>query len=254
MTVIADRDATSKRPPTRSKRPPSDPAGRRYLSRMTLYETEEKRELLRPDAFEEVARHDPWSREIERLSRGGHWLSRLQDVDLKSYLPDDILTKVDRMSMAHSLETRVPLLDHKVVEFAAKIPPEMQLSRGRSKRVLKRAMAGLLPQSVFERPKRGFAIPLGRWFRGPLKDFPRDLLLSERSRRRGIFDTAAVERILTDAGRGGVLDLPVWTLLSFELWCRAFLDRRPKAVVAGPVGAPHRVSVLMDGACRAGIV
>ena len=229
-------------------------AGRRYLSRMTLYETEEKRELLRPDAFEEVARHDPWSRELERLSRGGHWLSRLQDLDIKSYLPDDILTKVDRMSMAHSLETRVPLLDHKVVEFAAKIPPEMLLSRGRSKRILRRAMAGLLPESVFERPKRGFAIPLGRWFRGPLKDYPRDLLLSERSRSRGIFDTAAVERLLSDARRGGVLDLPVWTLLSFELWCRVFLDRRPSAEVPVPIGAPQPVPVLMDGACRAGIV
>jgi asparagine synthase (glutamine-hydrolysing) len=231
----------------------SMPAGRRYLSRMTLYETDEKRQLLRPDAFEEVARHDPWSSEVERLSRGGHWLSRLQDVDLMSYLPHDILTKVDRMSMAHSLEARVPLLDHKVVEFASKIPPEMQLSRGRSKRVLKRAMAGLLPESVFERPKRGFAIPLGRWFRGPLKDFPRDLLLSERSRRRGIFDTAAVERLLDDPGRGGALDLPVWTLLSFELWCRAFLDQRPREAVPSPGDARPAASVRMNEACRAGI-
>src|SRR3989449_1914609 len=150
------------------------PDGRRYLNRITLFERDEKRRLLRPEVFEEVARHDPWFREAERLRRGGHWLSRLQDVDLTSYLPLDILTKVDRMTMAHSIEARVPLLDHKLVEFAARIPPDMLLRGGRSKHILKRAVAGLLPDWVLEKPKRGFAIPLGRWFRGPLRGFVRD--------------------------------------------------------------------------------
>ena len=210
------------------------PFERRYLDRLTLFDRSEKKRLLCPDVFKEVARHDPWAREAERLSRGGHWLSRLQDVDLSSYLPLDILTKVDRMSMAHSIETRVPLLDHKVVEFAARIPPEMLLREGRSKHILKRAMKGLLPESVLEKPKRGFAIPLGRWFRGPLRDLPRELLLSEQSRRRGILDMAGVERLLLDSRRRGTLDLPIWTLLSFEMWCRTFLDRRPRAVASSP--------------------
>ena len=227
------------------------PDGRRYLNRLTLYERAEKRQILRPDVFDEVARHDPWFREAERLSRGGHWLSRLQDVDLTSYLPLDILTKVDRMSMAHSLEARVPLLDHKVVEFAARIPPELLLRGGRSKHILKRAMTGLLPESVLEKPKRGFAIPLGRWFRGPLRDLPRDLLLSERSRRRGIFDTAAIERLLADPTRGRDLDLPVWTLLSFELWCRAFLDGRPAAVASNHGEVRHLAPMERNEARRA---
>jgi len=222
------------------------PDGRRYLDRLTLYDRHEKRKLLRDDVFEEVARHDPWVRETERLSRGGHWLSRLQDVDLTSYLPLDILTKVDRMSMAHSLEVRVPLLDHKVVEFAAKIPPDMLLRRGKSKQILRRAMSGLLPESVFEKPKRGFAIPLGRWFQGVLADFPRDLLLSERSRNRGILNAAAVERLLADPKRRGVLDLPVFTLLSFEMWCRAFLDQRPRAVTPSPLGSTRPAPLSWD--------
>ncbi len=119
------------------------PDDRRYLHGLTLYEPHDTKMLLRPDVYAEVARHDPWAREAARLSRDGHWLSRLQDLDLTSYLPLDILTKVDRMSMAHSIEARVPLLDHKVVEFAARIPPEMLLRDGRSKHILRRAMAGL---------------------------------------------------------------------------------------------------------------
>ncbi len=212
------------------------PDGRRYLDRLTLFDLDEERQILRPEVFEQVTRHDPWQREAEHLSRGGHWLSRLQETDLASYLPLDILTKVDRMSMAHSLEARVPLLDHKVVEFAARIPPTMLLRRGRTKHLLRRAVAGLLPASVLEKPKRGFAVPLGRWFRGPLRDYPRDLLLSERCRQRGIFDPAAVERLLADPRRGSEMNLPVWTLLSFELWCRTFLDRRPRAVPWASLG------------------
>jgi len=216
------------------------PHGRRYLNRLTLFDREGMRTILRPGVLELVAPHDPWWREARRLSRSGHWLSRLQDVDLTSYLPLDILTKVDRMTMAHSIEARVPLLDHKLVEFAARIPPDMLLRGGRSKHILKRAVAGLLPDWVLEKPKRGFAIPLGRWFRGPLRGFVRDLLLSARSRRRGIFDPAAVERLLEDPVRGRDLNLPVWTLLSFELWCRAFLDQRPQAVTAPPGGTLQR--------------
>jgi asparagine synthase (glutamine-hydrolysing) len=101
-------------------------------------------------------------------SGDGNWLSALQRLDMKNYLPLDILTKVDRMSMAHSIETRVPLLDHKLVEFAATIPPELNLHNGTTKYVLKQAMRGILPEEIIDRPKQGFAIPLGYWFRGKL--------------------------------------------------------------------------------------
>src|SRR5678815_2847442 len=158
------------------------------------------------------------------------WLSALQYSDLHGYLPLDILTKVDRMSMAYSIEARVPLLDHKLVEFAATIPPELQLQNGERKALFKRAMRGVLPEAVIARPKRGFAIPLGRWFRGPLAPFVHDLLLSQKSLGRGIFDPGQIRRIVAQPERGQEdLDLQLWTLMSIELWCRLFLDRQPVA-------------------------
>jgi asparagine synthase (glutamine-hydrolysing) len=145
-------------------------------------------------------------------------------LDLHSYLPLDILTKVDRMSMAHSIETRVPLLDHRLVEFAATIPPELQIRDTTRKYVFRRALEGTLPPEILARPKRGFAIPLGRWFRGELAPFVSDLLFASRSRDRDIFNREYVERLLRWHGRGRDLDLQLWTLISFELWCRTFLD------------------------------
>jgi len=132
------------------------------------------------------------------------------------------------MSMAHSIETRVPLLDHKLVEFAATIPPEMNLRGGTTKYVLKQAMRGILPNGIIDRPKHGFAIPLGYWFRGKLGAYVRDLLLGESARRRGFFNASYIENLVAQHERGRNLDLQLWTLISFELWARVFLDRRAK--------------------------
>ncbi|HEV8702644.1 MAG TPA: asparagine synthase (glutamine-hydrolyzing) [Candidatus Polarisedimenticolia bacterium] len=217
----------------------------RYLDAVTLFRAEEKRRLFRPAAFEMLSLEDPWQAEAEWLQRSsGDWLSALQYLDIKSYLPLDILTKVDRMSMAHGLETRVPLLDHRLVEFAATIPADLRLRDGVTKHILKRAMRGLLPDSIIDRPKQGFAVPLGRWFRGRLDGFVRDLLLSTRSRSRGILSETYVERLIERHGAGRPLDLQLWTLISFELWCRTFLDSRTprfEATSAAPrvAAAPH---------------
>jgi asparagine synthase (glutamine-hydrolysing) len=213
----------------------------RYLDAQTLFRWEDKRRLFRPEAFEQLTRDDPRRSEGTCLEgMEGDWLSALQAFDFKTYLPLDILTKVDRMSMAHGLEARVPLLDHRLVEFAATIPAAFKLRDGTTKHIFKRAMRGLLPDAIIDRRKRGFAVPLGRWFRGRLGGFVRDLLLSERSRRRGIFNEDYIERLLKRHERGRALDLHLWTLISFELWCRTFLDtcapRRVEAVVT-PVGS-----------------
>ncbi len=214
----------------------------RYLDAATLFRMDEQQRLFRPDAFEHLSRHDPWRTAAAPLGNGRrHWLSALQRLDLMTYLPLDILTKVDRTSMAHSLEARVPLLDHKLVEFAATIPPNLQLRNGTTKYIFKRAMAGILPQSVITRPKHGFGIPLGRWFRGQLVGFVRDLLLSERSRQRGILDAAYIEALVERHERGRDLDLQLWTAMSFELWCRMFLDRRPRP----PVGAADSATLAV---------
>jgi asparagine synthase (glutamine-hydrolysing) len=145
-------------------------------------------------------------------------------MDIKNYLPNDILTKVDRMSMAHSIEARVPLLDHKFVEFTATIPPELKLHGKTTKYIFKKAMEGILPAEVLYRPKRGFAIPLGRWFRGQLSLYVRDLLLSRKSLNRGLFRKSYIERLIELNDRGRPLDLQLWTLITFELWCRRFID------------------------------
>jgi asparagine synthase (glutamine-hydrolysing) len=198
----------------------------RYLDALTLFDRNSRDALFQESAAERMLAEDPWQDLAACLAReDSHWLSAIQYLDMKTYLPLDILTKVDRMSMAHSLEARVPLLDHKLVEFAAAIPPGLKLHNGRTKHIFKQALEGILPESIIDRPKQGFAVPLGRWFRGELNGFVRDLLLSPTSRARNIFNPAYIEKLLLLQSRGRPLDLQLWTLISFELWCRTFLDR-----------------------------
>ena len=167
-----------------------------------------------------IAPRDPWT-PATRLDVGG-----AVRCDLHSYLPLDILTKVDRMTMAHSIEARPPLLDHRLVEFAATIPAHLRLREGTTKYLFKQAMRGVLPDHIIDRPKQGFAVPLARWFREDLATFARDILLSPTGRQRGLFDLRHVERLLQLNQRGRDLDLQLWTMLSFEMWCRRFLDGR----------------------------
>jgi asparagine synthase (glutamine-hydrolysing) len=203
----------------------------RYLDANVLFRRADRERVFQPDAFRQVHPHDPHAMALQFLQQAnGHWLSRLQYLDIKQYLPNDILTKVDRMSMAHSIEAREPLLDHKLVEFAATIPPELKLKGQTTKYIFKKAMEGILPPDILHRPKRGFAVPLGRWFRGKLNTFVRDLLLSKTSRDRGILDPACVERVLRLNDQGRNMDLQLWTMISFELWCRKFVDQSESRV------------------------
>jgi asparagine synthase (glutamine-hydrolysing) len=207
----------------------------RYLDAVTLFREDARRRLFTPAVVECLAlarRETP----AAGAATPAHWLSALQYRDIHTYLPLDILTKVDRMSMAHSLEARVPLLDHRLVEFAATIPPSMLLRGGAGKHVFKRALRGLVPDAVLDRPKQGFGVPLSRWFRGPSAPIVRDLLLSARSRARGLFDTGYVEQVIARQARGRELDAHLWTLVSLELWLRAFIDGRDarRAVDAAP--------------------
>lgn len=197
----------------------------RYLDACTLFPDDEVDRLLKPEILERVSEERPWAFETECLqSANRDWLSSLQYLDFKSYLPLDILTKVDRTSMAHSLEVRVPLLDHELVEFAARITPGLKLHRSTRKYVFKRALAGLVPPEVLDRPKRGFAVPLGAWFRGELTSVLRDVLVTQRSRERGLWRPERIETLLRRHQQGRALDHQLWLLLSFELWCRRFLD------------------------------
>lgn len=150
-----------------------------------------------------------------------HPLSMVQYLDFKTYLPGDILTKVDRASMAHSLEVRVPILDHKLVEWAAGLPPALKLRAGQGKRIFKRSLEPYLPKDLLYRKKMGFAVPLARWFRGPLRDHVRERLLHPSFEGSGFLNTRTVRRILEkhESGRRD-FSAGIWTLLMFESFLR----------------------------------
>ncbi len=153
-----------------------------------------------------------------------HPLSRVQYLDMKTYLVGDILTKVDRASMAHSLEVRVPILDHKLVEWMSGIPPAMKLHGREGKYVLKKSMEPYLPADILYRPKKGFAVPLAQWFRGPLHQYVRDSLFGSVLDETGFFDTKYVKRMV-EQHQSGIRDhsAPIWSLLMFEIWLRKVL-------------------------------
>jgi len=157
--------------------------------------------------------------------------------DVANYLPDVLLAKVDIATMANSLESRSPLLDHQVVEFALGLPAAARLTGNRTKAFLKDAMRERLPTEILERPKRGFAVPLDPWFRGPLRALLRDTLASDAARARGLFRTEAVERLIAshESGRENHGNR-LWSLLMLELWFRAWIDpAEPPARPEAPV-------------------
>jgi asparagine synthase (glutamine-hydrolysing) len=153
-------------------------------------------------------------------------LGRLIDLDWQTYLVDDINTKVDIASMAHSLEVRSPFLDTDVVEFAARLPRRM-LMRLRGKHLLRRAVQDLVPAAIMRRGKRGFALPLRRWMKSDLATLTRDVLLDRTARERGLFRPEEVERLVGAVDRDRNAPDRVWTLLVLELWFREFIDHAP---------------------------
>jgi len=158
----------------------------------------------------------------------GDELNQYMYVDTKTWLVDTYLEKVDKTSMAVSLEARVPLLDYRLVEFAMSIPSSYKISGSDTKKVLRDAVRDLLPERTMTKPKHGFSVPTDPWFRGELKDFAFDVLLDARSRQRGYVKPAEVERLWQEHQSGReVRDGHLWLLLNFELWAREYLDRRP---------------------------
>lgn len=154
-------------------------------------------------------------------------------VDVKTYLVDDILTKVDKMSMAVSLEARVPLLDHKLIEFAARVPSSLKLRRGVSKYLLRQVLHGKVPRSILDGPKHGFSAPIADWLRGPLKGLATELLLDGRLRDRGLFRAPAVARLWEEHQQGRRDHCHrLWSLVMLELWFRQFADGARRAVAA----------------------
>ena len=161
---------------------------------------------------------------FDALNGGSTVLDRLLYADLKTYLVE-LLMKQDQMSMAASIESRVPFLDHKLVEFAASLPPRLKLRGFTTKWILREAVRPILPAEILSRPKMGFPVPFGIWMRGQWGSIARDVLLDSRSRQRGIIEPAGVERLIaahqSGAAQGGDA---IWSLLNLELWYRTFID------------------------------
>ena len=182
--------------------------------RARVFSGEFKRRLNGYSAVEVLRRHDA-------RNPGRDPVSRVQYLDMKTYMVGDILTKVDRASMAHALEVRVPFLDHKLMEWVSGLPVDYKLRGGEGKYMLKQALEPYLPHDIMYRRKMGFSIPLAEWFRGPLKDKLRAAMRSQRMADSGLFDMAFLSRMADEHARG-VRDYssPLWALLMFEAFLR----------------------------------
>ena len=202
-----------------------------YFFTMSAFHGDRKQNILRNDVRDGLAGyrtselfHDTYNR-----APANDHLSKLQYLDIKTYLVDDILTKVDRASMAHSLEVRVPILDHHLVEWAASLAPGHKLHRGQGKYLLKRALRPYLPDNILYRRKMGFAVPLDTWFRGPLSERVRDALLGPALMETGIFDRERVATLIDDhQARRWDHSAPLWSLLMFAGFQRRFLETAPE--------------------------
>jgi len=201
-------------------------ANGRYLDSIAFFHADERASLYTGDVRASVGAgaERRLARHFDRFTTLPHD-SRMMRFDFETYLPEDVLTKVDRMSMAHSIESRVPLLDNRVIDFAASLPARFKIREGRRKYILKETLRTLLPDGILARRKQGFGIPIGTWFRGGLTGLFADVLDAPRTRQRGYFEPAFVGRLLREH-RSGERDhtLRLWQLLVFELWHRQYLD------------------------------
>jgi asparagine synthase (glutamine-hydrolysing) len=163
--------------------------------------------------------------EIFRQTEGWPLLSRLMRVDQGTYLPDAMLTKVDRASMAVGLEVRVPLLDHRIVEYTSRLPDSLKYRNGTSKYLLKKLLGRYVPTNLFERPKMGFGIPIDQWFRQDLKNLLMDYLSPARLKKEGLFDEAFVEKKIKEHLSGQANhQYRLWSLLMWEMWRERWLN------------------------------
>ncbi len=184
------------------------------------------KDLINDDTKRQIGDYDPFTVTeyyYNKADTDNH-LSKILYTDLKTYLPGDILVKVDRMSMANSLEVRAPILDHNVIEFAANIPPNLKYNRGEKKYILKQSFKQILPKEIMYRRKMGFSVPLALWFREELKEFTSRNLLSRDAGVNNFFDRDILERIWNlHQARTRNYSTILWSLLMFELWYKEFI-------------------------------
>lgn len=196
-----------------------------FFDNFGVFSSEMQRGLFSKSTKAKITDLKPYTRQnaLVRGSDAVDVLDKLLYADTKTYL-HELLMKQDQMSMAASIESRVPFLDHKLVEFSARMPREMKLRSGTTKWVLREAMKGILPSEILDRPKMGFPVPIGNWFRGQYKHIVDEFVLGPRAMSRGIFDPAFVRKLVARHNAGEHHDERIWTLLNFEIWQRSFFD------------------------------
>jgi len=209
------------------------PSGIRHPVWLGSFTPEEQRNLLVRPGRDPLETH----RRAFGAAPTGDRVERLIYLYARTYLQDDILVKVDRASMACSLEVRAPFLDLELVEFLGRVPARLKLRRLDTKHILKRALADVLPEGIAARAKKGFGVPVADWIKGELREAVQDELSAERLRRQGIFEPAAVERLLGEhmSGRRDHRK-PLWTLFMFQLWHRRWAEARVPAAAAAVGG------------------
>jgi len=240
---------------------PGHPAGRRlgrlaldaagrHLELMSAFSGDELAGIVAPGLRESLAGHAPLAASRRHHAGAAASLGEvpaLLVLDTLTYMTDDVLAKVDRTSMMHSLEVRVPLLDHKVIEFVARIPFKYKLRGGVGKWILKQSVADLLPPETLKRRKQGFGVPLERWFGGSFGGLARELLLDPRARGRGWLEPRAVERLLAAAPAEAERHArQVFALVCLELWAQTYVDR-PRETLAAPLAASRPRAAPVSG-------
>ena len=200
----------------------------RYVQFAMLFPDGSRPSMYSQEYFTHVRDHNPYEKLINEFHTVSHldMMAHMQYVDVRTYLSDDILVKVDKASMFNSLETRAPMLDQYLVEYVASLPSAMRLRNGRLKYLLKKAAADLLPAEILTRGKQGFGVPIKHWFRGDLNGYAHDMLLSTRARQRGIFDPQFIREILKAHARTTLMNhsSAIWALLCLELWFQIYMD------------------------------
>jgi asparagine synthase (glutamine-hydrolysing) len=202
------------------------PPARRYLEWIAIFGQSRRAALYSEDFLRLLPDADPieFLEAALRRSNRRDAATAFSLADLVTYLPCDLMTKVDIASMAHGLECRQPFLDYRVVELAARMPVRLKFQRGRGKRILRDAFADLLPDSIARRPKMGFGVPLDHWFRNELRDFTREILFDQKTLERGYFRPEAVKQLWDQQQQGRFNHgYRLWALLILELWQREWL-------------------------------
>jgi asparagine synthase (glutamine-hydrolysing) len=207
--------------------------GRNYAEQIKIFNQKEKDDVYSEDFSRQVKGTDPLDYLIKKYEEGDtdDPLEKLLYLDMTTYLPEDLLVKMDIATMANSLEARVPFLDHQFIEEVAGIPSHLKLKGSTTKFILKKAFSDFLPEAILKRRKMGFGVPISRWFKKELKEYVYEILMDSRTLNRGYFKREGIERLLDEhiASRYDH-SAKIWALLILEIWFRVYIDREGEGV------------------------